>query len=223
MEPRRRWQRFTVRLCGALAALLTLGAAPTASHAQPRVLYLTFDDGPSQVYTPQILNVLRAEHVRATFFVLGYRSEQMPQLVRRMRAEGHAIGSHGYYHEHIVHKSDEWVQHDLHRADIAIRRASGSVPVLYRPPGGMIDAHEKSMIQRSGHPVVLWTVDSMDWKTTSPQKIVDNVMMGVHPGAIILCHDGVSNSRYTVQALPALIRACRARGYVFQTLGTPHR
>ena len=140
---------------------------PIQAHAAQKVLYFTFDDGPSERYTPKILDILRREHVPATFFVLGFRSEQFPHLVRRMTAEGHEIGNHGFYHERIIGKPDEWVRKDVLRADQVIRKASGVNPVLYRPPGGMIDLHEILMLHREGHPVILWTLDSNDWKTTS--------------------------------------------------------
>ncbi|QSO47205.1 polysaccharide deacetylase family protein [Alicyclobacillus mengziensis] len=187
-------------------------------QAAPKVLYLTFDDGPSERYTPEILDILRRAHVKVTFFVLGFRAEQYPQMVRRMRAEGHEIGNHGFYHEYILGKPDNWVRHDVERASQVIQKASGVNPVLYRPPGGLIDKHEMSVIQQAGHPVVFWTIDSKDWMATSNEEIITNVMSKVKPGAIILFHDGVSNSRHTAQALPTILAKCREQGYVFKVL-----
>ncbi|MDQ0191418.1 polysaccharide deacetylase family protein [Alicyclobacillus cycloheptanicus] len=187
--------------------------APAASH---KTLYLTFDDGPSQRYTPQILDILRREHVRATFFVLGSRSQEYPGLVRRIRLEGHELGNHGFYHEVITGKPDVWVRQDVTKAERAIRAASGVTPVLYRPPGGMIDQREMAMLTKAGHPVVLWTLDSGDWRAKSAAPIVNTVLRNVQPGAIVLFHDGISPSRYTAQALPKIIRVCRARGYTFE-------
>ncbi|MCF8567987.1 polysaccharide deacetylase family protein [Alicyclobacillus tolerans] len=196
---------------------------PVPAHAAQKVLYLTFDDGPSIVYTPRILDILKQEHVKATFFVLGFRSEQFPGLVRRISKEGHEIGNHGYYHEHIVRKSRDWVIEDIQKTDVAIRKAAGVIPVYYRPPGGLIDKQEVSTIRKTGHPIALWTVDSVDWKSYSATTIVHNVMNGIRPGAIVLLHDGVTNSQYTTQALPILIRKCRAQGYTFQVLPAQKR
>lgn len=193
---------------------------PIQPHAEQKVLYFTFDDGPSERYTAKILDILHQENVPATFFVLGFRSEQFPHLVRRMTDEGHEIGNHGFYHERIIGKPDEWVRSDVFRADEVIRKASGVNPVFYRPPGGVIDQREISVIRKTGHPVILWTVDSQDWNTTSVKEIVKNVVSNIQPGAIVLFHDGVSNSRYTVEALPTIIHKCRTQGFAFKVLPT---
>ncbi|QSO51417.1 polysaccharide deacetylase family protein [Alicyclobacillus curvatus] len=207
-----------VLLCVTMLTLPRITDPPRVAAA-PKVLYLTFDDGPSERYTPEILDILHHAHVRATFFVLGSRAEQYPQLVRRMKREGHEIGNHGYYHDYILGKPDDWVRHDVERASQVIQKASGVNPVLYRPPGGLIDKHEMSMIRQSGHPVVFWTVDSKDWMMdTSTAAIVANVMSTVKPGAIVLFHDGVSNSRHTAQALPSILARCQEQGFVFKVL-----
>lgn len=191
---------------------------PQTAFAQEKVLYLTFDDGPSELYTPKILDILRHDHIRATFFVLGFRCQQFPKITRRIHREGHEIGNHGFYHEQIVQKSDQWIRNDVLKTDRIIQHVCGIQPVYYRPPGGVMEMREVKELQKIGHPVVLWSVDSMDWKTSSAETILDNVKRGARPGSIILMHDGVSNSRYTIQALPALIHYYRAQGYVFKVL-----
>lgn len=188
-----------------------------------KVLYLTFDDGPSLMYTPKILDILRQYHAQATFFVLGYRCDELPRIVRRMRMEGHAIGSHGYYHRVITAEPKAQLRDELERADRAIYRASGVRPVLYRPPEGRVAPTELAWIQQWGHPIVMWTIDSQDWKAQSAAMIEDRVKQGVRPGAIILFHDGVSASRYTVQALPELLQSWRQQGYEFRVLPSSYR
>lgn len=185
--------------------------------ASEKVLYLTFDDGPSQRYTPKILDILKRDKVPATFFVVGYRCEEFPQLVRRIRMEGHEIGNHGYAHYYFVHQT-EAVKRDVQQADEVIRHACGVAPLLYRPPGGILDEGEARAIYQLGHPIVFWTVDSEDWKTTSEKVIYDHVVRQGVSGSVILLHDGVSNSRYTTQALPRIIREFRLKGYVFKVL-----
>lgn len=199
---------------------LTMTSMPrtTATATPARLVYLTFDDGPSQRYTPRVLDILRRERVRATFFVLGYRCDEFPRLVRRIRREGHEIGSHGYYHRLLVHEPEAIVKSDLLRADAAIEHACGTRPVYYRPPYGAMDEADKSLVQRLGHPIALWTVDSEDWKATSDVAIIANVRQAIRPRAIVLFHDGVSASRWTVRALPVLIRYLRSQGYSFQVL-----
>lgn len=185
--------------------------------AKQKVIYFTFDDGPGG-YTPQILNVLRQEHVCATFFILGYRCREMPSIVRRIQHDGHEIGSHGYDHRNLTRQSESVIKLEIQMADSAIVQAIGKKPLYYRPTYGGIDRRDIPFIQRMGHPVVFWTVDSLDWKAKSASIIVQNVERSARPGSIVLFHDGITPSRWTAQALPALIRYYRARGYVFRTL-----
>lgn len=181
-------------------------------------VYLTFDDGPSERYTPAILDILKREHVHATFFVLGQRVEQFPRISKRVILEGHEIGNHGFGHDFLREKEPTFVLSDVNRADSAIASVTGQRPRYYRPPGGIISPMERSSIQQMGHPIALWSVDSQDWMTASKEKIVAKVMSEVRPGSIILMHDGVSNSKYTAQALPIIIHRLRAQGYQFRTL-----
>ncbi|GGI99875.1 hypothetical protein GCM10010885_06450 [Alicyclobacillus cellulosilyticus] len=204
----------------AMAAPAAAAAAVKAKAAPgDKVLYLTFDDGPSPRYTPLILDVLKREHVRATFFVLGERSTWYPWLVRRERAEGHEIGNHGYVHRLITEEPEAQMVADVRRADAAIRRASGILPLYFRPPGGAVTPQARRVLNRLGHPIALWSVDSQDWRPgTSTMAIVRAVMRDARPGAVVLFHDGVSNSRRTAEALPVIIRHLRARGYRFDVL-----
>lgn len=196
------------------------GHVASSHPSSEKVLYFTFDDGPSQRYTPMLLDVLRTYHVEGTFFLLGNRCAESPWIVRRIRLEGHEIGSHGYDHQYILHKSQADIRDEVTRADLAIYNACGTRPIYYRPPGGLLDREERVTIHRLGHPIAMWTVDSQDWRTPSAEAIVRNVEAAAQPGSIILFHDGVSNSRYTIQALPTLIRFYRSQGYDFRTLPT---
>jgi peptidoglycan/xylan/chitin deacetylase (PgdA/CDA1 family) len=217
------WLRFTAAL--ALACVCTCsGTTTTAAAKQERVAYITFDDGPSPVWTPRILDILQREHVRATFFVLGFRSEKYPWLVRRIHKEGHEIGNHGYYHTYIVHQNQRWVQAEVRRADAAIEAACGVKPMYFRPPGGILNAANLQAVRKMGHPIAMWTVDTNDWKATSAASIIGTIRRDVKPGAIILMHDGIdSSSRYTVKALPSVIHYLRQAGYSLQVLPEHYR
>ncbi|KPV45757.1 polysaccharide deacetylase [Alicyclobacillus ferrooxydans] len=198
---------------------LTLGLVNTKPvQAGQKVLYLTFDDGPGAVYTPQILNVLRREHVHATFFVLGYRCRELPAIVRRIKREGHEIGSHGYDHRNLTHAPESVVKSEIKMADTAIVAVTGHKPLYYRPTYGGIDRREIPVIRKMGHPVVFWTVDSLDWKAKSAANIVHNVERNAGPESIVLFHDGISQSQLTVRALPDIIRYYKAKGYAFRIL-----
>ncbi|MDI9259044.1 polysaccharide deacetylase family protein [Alicyclobacillus sendaiensis] len=203
------------------AAAIALFSAPVtyAAPSKPaKVVYLTFDDGPSQRYTPKLLDILRSQHISATFFVVGYRCEQFPDIVRRIQREGHEIGNHGFAHLDPKKRTLDEVLLDVRKTDVAVVKACGTRPLYYRPPYGSIDAQEIDGVHRLGHPIALWTVDSMDWKAKSAKAIVNQVERHTRPGSIILFHDGISSSRYTVEAMPRIIRDFRRDGYTFKTL-----
>ncbi|RIV21081.1 polysaccharide deacetylase family protein [Alicyclobacillaceae bacterium I2511] len=194
------------------------GAWPRNALAAGKALYLTFDDGPSERYTPLVLNILRQQHVHATFFVVGTRCEHYPGLAKRILREGHEIGNHSYSHHYFANASRQTVFADTLRADRAIIHVTGHKPYYYRPPGGIMAVGEVQAVRSLGHPIMLWTVDSLDWRAATEQEIIKNVRRGTQPGAIILFHDGVSSSRYTVSALPKIIRYYKAQGYQFRRL-----
>ncbi len=190
-----------------------------ANAAQNKV-YLTFDDGPSERYTPRILDILKSEHIHATFFVLGFRSEMFPQTMKRIHKEGHEIGNHGFYHTKLTGKPTSFVMMDIAKADNAITAACGVKPFYFRPPGGILDTTEWETVRNMGHKVILWTVDTEDWKANSEKTIIENVRSKVKPGSIILLHDGVSGSYYTTLALPHVIHYLKSCGYSFDVLPT---
>jgi len=197
--------------------ILCFSPVPTLG-ATHKILYLTFDDGPSQRYTPQVLNILKREHVHATFFVLGFRCDEFPELVSRIHTEGHEIGNHGYYHRFIIGQSRTELESDLLRTDQAVFHACGIKPKYFRPPGGKSEESLSVEAAHLGHPVRLWTVDSEDWKAPNAKTIIHNVTRSIQPNSVILLHDGVSNSRFTVQALVEIIQFCKKAGYEFRVL-----
>lgn len=188
------------------------------TNAVTKKVYLTFDDGPSERYTPVILSILRKEHVHATFFVLGFRAQMYPQTAKRIHEEGHEIGNHGFYHTHLTGKSKSWIMMDVAKADSAITAVCGVKPFYFRPPGGLLDPPDWQTVRKMGHGVALWTVDTEDWKARSEKTIIDAVKKKTQPGSIILMHDGVSGSFYTALALPKVIRYLKSEGYTFDIL-----
>ncbi|SDW29959.1 Peptidoglycan/xylan/chitin deacetylase, PgdA/CDA1 family [Alicyclobacillus hesperidum] len=216
---RKRWllTYFTLTSIGSWFCIPATTNAQTPPTNE-KVLYLTFDDGPSERYTPKLLDVLRESKTPATFFVLGHRCEQFPAIVRRMEREGHELGNHGFTHTDPAKQAVTTMTRDIEMADSAIIRACGKKPVYYRPPYGSIKPDEIAYVHRLGHPIALWTVDSEDWKAESSRSIVERVEQEAHPGSIILFHDGISTSRYTVEAIPTIIKDYKAKGYIFRTL-----
>lgn len=181
-------------------------------------VYLTFDDGPHPIYTAKILNILKRQHIRATFFILGSRATQYPDLVRQIYREGNEIGSHGYYHEFIVHKPKAWVESDITKTDKVLETLCGEKPKYFRPPGGILSKSDLALVVGAGHSIAMWTLDTNDWKHIPSSKILSSVMKGVKPNSIILMHDGLTTSDNTVKALPLIISALQKRGYTFDVL-----
>jgi peptidoglycan/xylan/chitin deacetylase (PgdA/CDA1 family) len=178
---------------------------------------LTFDDGPHPTYTAPILEVLARKEVPATFFVVGARADAHPALVRRQAAAGHVVANHTYRHERLTSLSDADIVRTVDRTHTAIGRA-GAVPArLVRPPYGASSTRVREVLAGAGYTQVLWTVDPRDWEHTA-SAIRSRVLADVHDGAIVLLHDGVTNSGETLAALPGLIDGIRSRGYCFGSL-----
>lgn len=181
---------------------------------QEKVVALTFDDGPDPAFTEPILDILKKKQVKATFFVIGEAARTNSQLLRRMVKEGHEIGNHGYSHSYNQRK----VVDELRRTDEVVYAATGLHTYFYRPPGGFVSKSQLEVIGKNGYVVTLWSVDSRDWRRPGVERVANNVLQNVVPGAIVLFHDGGGMRNQTVEALPKVIDELQASGYRFVTL-----
>ncbi len=180
---------------------------------------LTFDDGPLPGKTEAILDVLRENGVRATFFMVGSQVEANPALSRRVAEEGHEIGNHTFTHNGIRTEKKEELCREIEKTEAAISEACGKMPALFRPPTGWCSATVSAAAKENGYEIVMWSVDTEDWKGRSADAIVGTVLETVRPGAIVLMHDGIYRESHTAEALSALIPRLRAEGYEFVTAG----
>lgn len=185
---------------------------------------LTFDDGPAEGFTPHVLDILREHQVPATFFLCGKNVEQHPGLLRRIVAEGHAVGNHTYSHPFMYFKSRRRMAEEIDRTQEAIEQVAGFRPKVFRPPyGARWFGLVPTLLARGMH-MVLWSATGYDWKKDVP-GIVAATLRELKPGAVILLHDGrdtypaseIDRSR-TVAALPAIIASAREQGYTFTAL-----
>ena len=172
---------------------------------------LTFDDGPSQ-YTPGILDSLEKNQSRATFFEVGNRVNQYRDIVLRVSQLGCEIGNHSYDHALLGSASASKIRSELSTTDAKIKAITGKTPVLFRPPYGSIG---RSLRQNAGKPMVLWSIDTLDWKSRNADKVYESVMRQVSDGDIILMHDLYSFSR---EAAKRLIPELKKRGYQLVTV-----
>jgi peptidoglycan/xylan/chitin deacetylase (PgdA/CDA1 family) len=201
-----------------------------AQHA----VALTFDDGPSPDYTAPILTTLERTHTPATFFVVGTNVHLYPALVRREAGDGFALGIHTWAstpgHPHLgIHTWDhpdmtklspqqrEWELAATAQAIHDVLGADYCLP-FWRPPFGAYDDAVFTQARSLGLSTVTWDVDPQDWSDPGVNIIVDRVLSAVHPGAIILLHDGYRFRSQTAQALPLIIKGLKRRGYVPVTL-----
>ncbi len=180
-----------------------------------KVVALTFDDGPHAVYTKQLLDILKAEGARGTFFVLGSRAETYPDLLSRMSAEGHEIGNHTWNHKSLVSQGRGSGLADLRKTADLLEMMTGSKCRLVRPPFGHTNQGVLKMINSEGWHQVMWDADSRDWQGGSRDRMLARVIRSLSPGAVVLFHDihpGV------LKVLPVLIPALKRCGYSFVTV-----
>ncbi|MBR4904623.1 MAG: polysaccharide deacetylase [Selenomonadaceae bacterium] len=186
-------------------------------------VYLTFDDGPDNKITPQILDILKAEGVKATFYVCGNMVETYPEVLKRIFDEGHAIGNHSYNHRYDQIYASPWsFMEQVIQTDTAIKNVIGVRPFIIRAPGGvgMFSANYWTMIEDCGYVEHDWNALTEDATPSRPNAStqINNVLkyLGDNPpeSVIILMHSN-SDKTETVKALPELIHFLRDWGYKF--------
>lgn len=181
------------------------------------VVALTFDDGPHPDFTPRLLDTLKKEGIKATFFMVGRCVVTYPDIVKRMVDEGHEVASHSWSHPLLTSLSNNSLDSQMKKTHDAIVKACGVAPVLYRPPYGASRLSQRKHIHEEyGYLSILWDVDPLDWQNPrTSQKVHDRVLAQTTAGSIILCHD---IHETTVDAMPATIRDLKARGLQFMTV-----
>jgi peptidoglycan/xylan/chitin deacetylase (PgdA/CDA1 family)/GT2 family glycosyltransferase len=236
-RPRRRRDLRVAALTFAAATLLCAAGyaalAPQSSvfgrtwwtgATREKVVALTFDDGPNEPYTSQVLDILKREHVRATFFLIGTNVRRFPDTVARIAREGHVIGNHSDTHPlGFALESRADLKREVDAAEMSIHAAGGTYPSLFRPPNGLRSPWLMSLLEADSLVAVTWDDAPRDWDPAPASELVKRTLDQAHPGAIILLHDGMNltheaNQSETVKALPQIIEGLRARGYRLVTV-----
>ena len=184
--------------------------------SQHKAIALTFDDGPWPTTTIQILDILKKNNIKATFFWVGRYLQTYPELGKQVVAAGHAIGNHTWSHQYIKYNEDSAAR-EIDRTSSLIEELTGLKTLMFRPPGGILNNGLAAYAHKNNYAVVLWSADSLDWRTPT-QSLMDNVMKQANSGGIVLMHDGGGNRSRTVQALPDIIARLRKEGYHFVTV-----
>ncbi len=189
---------------------------PAAAYEGKKLVALTFDDGPGP-YTAELLDFLKEHKVRATFFLLGTNVSNYSALVKRMDAEGHAIGNHSNNHPILTKLSAANVASQLEKCNAAIRKAAGHNAVVMRCPGGANNATVKKAAANANMPIIHWSVDTRDWELRDKDKILHKTFneIGIEDGDIVLLHD---IHRESVDATKEMILRLEKEGYTFVTV-----
>jgi peptidoglycan/xylan/chitin deacetylase (PgdA/CDA1 family) len=194
--------------------------APLAERSgDARLVALTFDDGPYPVETPLLLDELRELHVPATFFLIGDDTELFPELAQRIEADGNEIANHTMTHPaRFDALSQAQVDTELRDGAATLERyvRDPAIRAMMRPPHGRFTLRTLQAAQRAGYDVILWTDDPGDWRSVSPQRLLEHMEAHATAPEIVLLHSGRLN---TVEALPELVARFRAAGYTFVTVG----
>jgi peptidoglycan-N-acetylmuramic acid deacetylase len=184
-----------------------------------KTLYLTFDNGYEQGYTPMILDVLKKEKVPATFFVTGHYLLSAGDIVKRMVKEGHIVGNHSWHHPDMTAVSDERIREELEKVRVKTEELTGQKKMKYlRPPRGVFSERTMQIAKEEGFTHVFWSLAFVDWNVNQQrgwQYSYDNIMRQVHPGCILLLH---TVSEDNANAIEKVIKDLKKKGYKFKSL-----
>lgn len=197
------------------ASNLMQGITYKSCNVDGKYIALTFDDGPHPENSVKLLDTLKAHNAKATFFVMGSNAEKYPELLKRMKAEGHEIGNHSWSHPHLLSKDFAEIRSELERTSKVIADATGESPTLFRPP--FIDTSptlENWIYKQFGMKSIILSVDSLDWRDNDAKLAQQHVLEGATPGAIVLEHERAC----TAEALPAILTELEKQGYKFVTV-----
>ena len=189
--------------------------SPVHPEAKP-VVALSFDDGPDPRWTPMVLDALRAEHVKATFCLIGFMAQRHPELVKAELADGHTLCDHSMHHIlNLPSRPHSQIIDEVDQNADVIRSITGADPTFYRPPGGSLSNDVVGVAHQRGLRVLKWSIDPRDFTKPPAPVILERVITRVGPGAVILLHDGGGDRSQTVAMLKALIDQLRAKGFSF--------
>ena len=201
------------------------GAEPViwAGESTKHAVALTFDDGPSPLFTPKILALLKQYQAHATFFVLGRKVEKYPGLVQAELQAGHEVGNHSFSHPYLTESSQFTREKELERTDMALDLLGcPKKGRLIRPPFSAFDDRLTTYIAHKQQHLALWSIDSGDWQGLGSEAIVKNVLTRVKNGSIVIFHDSDEKDRADrtpmVEALKVILPALKAEGYELVTV-----
>lgn len=182
---------------------------------------LTFDDGPSEKATEEILDLLKEYNAKATFFVIGHRVKEFPDIIKREIAEGHEVANHTYHHVFFTKGvKPSTVKKEIVSTEDSLIKLTGRKPMLFRPPGGYYNEQTVEIAKKLGYTTILWSwhQDTEDWRSPGVGFITRKVLKNARNGDIVLLHDYVTGNIHTVKALRVILPELARRGFRFVTV-----
>ncbi len=204
--------------CAGIPAVVATEPNRNNPEAQEKKIALTFDDGPHESYTQEILGILKKHGIRATFFIIGENAERYPDRIQTIAKDGHELGNHTYTHASVNKLSPEELAQQLEDTSRVLERLTGKRPTVFRPPFGAYNDRCVEQITALGYRCVLWSQDSRDWQLPPVQQIISSMEAKITTGDILLFHDFNRENSPTPKALEELIPKLLASGYQFVTV-----
>jgi peptidoglycan-N-acetylglucosamine deacetylase len=208
-------------LCNKLARtpkLQIIGELITQINTSEKVVALTYDDGPSPYHTNQLLALLERLQVKATFFVVGQKIEENPDIVRCIIEQGHELGNHSYSHPEMIWKKPGFIKSEIEKTDQLLCQLGVQQEIHFRSPFGIKFLILPYFLNKMKKKNIMWNVDPQDYQASSPEEISNYVIKNVVPGSIILLHDFERVDSPTIPATELIIEQLQAQGYKFKTV-----
>ena len=212
-------------LCFFDQAILTRRGTIYRVKTDKKHVVLTFDDGPSPIWTPKILDELKSENIKATFFMIGHHVQKYPEIAKRVVEEGHTVGNHGYAHSVMLYYTPAEIEEEIKYTEHVIREITGFTTKYFRPPKAWLRQTIKKKVKSMGYETVLWSLNSKDWVSFNHKSIARYISKNIKNGDILLFHDSGSvtstegGSRVqTVKTISLLARTLRKQGFEFITI-----
>jgi peptidoglycan/xylan/chitin deacetylase (PgdA/CDA1 family) len=184
---------------------------------EKKVIALTFDDGPWPGSTAKVLDILKKNNIKSTFFVVGQNVKNYPELTKRIVTEGHTIANHTWHHWYH-HMNPQTAAYEVANTTDIIYKTTGVKTSLFRPPGGNMKNGVVDYAKSNKYAVIMWSSDSVDYSRLAVPRLINNIFRAAKPGGIVLMHDGGGDRSHTIKALPEIINKFRKQGYEFVTV-----
>lgn len=192
------------------------GGLTTRVETDKKIVALTFDDGPTEK-TPEVLEIMKKENIKATFYLVGNEMEQQPQITKDIVAAGHEVGNHSYSHQRMAMKTPSFYRHEVDTTNTLIRDAGYKGEITFRPPYSKKLVYLPWYLNKLQIKTVMWDVEPETYVKTK-EDIVNNIVENTKPGSIILLHPHYEGNEESRSALPEIIRELKKQGYTFVTV-----